>query len=45
VAIQASDLTLLRGDLQRVARPIALSRRTYRTIVQHLFWRSATTRR
>jgi cation-transporting ATPase V len=38
VAIQASDLTLLRGDLQGVATAIALSRRTYRTIVQNLFW-------
>jgi cation transport ATPase len=37
VAIQASDLTLLRGDLQGVARAIALSRRTHRTIVQLLF--------
>jgi cation-transporting ATPase V len=38
VAIQASDLTLLRGDLDGVATAIALSRRTYRTIVQNLFW-------
>jgi copper-transporting P-type ATPase V len=38
VAIQASDLTLLRGDLEGVATAIALSRRTYRTIVQNLFW-------
>jgi copper-transporting P-type ATPase V len=38
VAIQASDLTLLRGDLEGVAIAIALSRRTYRTIVQNLFW-------
>jgi cation-transporting ATPase V len=38
VAIQASDLTLLRGDLQGVATAIALSRRTYGTIVQNLFW-------
>jgi hypothetical protein len=36
VAIQASDLTLLRGDLEGVAVAIALSRRTYRTIVQNL---------
>ena len=33
VAIEASDLTLLRGDLHGVATAIALSRRTYRTIV------------
>jgi copper-transporting P-type ATPase V len=38
VAIQASDLTLLRGDLAGVATAIALSRRTYRTITQNLFW-------
>jgi copper-transporting P-type ATPase V len=38
VAIQASDLTLLRGDLDGVATAIALSRRTYRTIVENLFW-------
>jgi cation-transporting ATPase V len=38
VAIQASDLTLLRGDLEGVATAIALSRRTYRTITQNLFW-------
>jgi cation-transporting ATPase V/Cu+-exporting ATPase len=38
VAIQASDLTLLRGDLEGVASAISLSRRTYRTIVQNLFW-------
>jgi cation-transporting ATPase V/Cu+-exporting ATPase len=38
VAIQASDLTLLRGDLDGVAAAIALSRRTYRTITQNLSW-------
>jgi P-type E1-E2 ATPase len=38
VAIQASDLTLLRGDLDGVATAIELSRRTYRTITQNLFW-------
>ena len=38
VAIQASDLTLLRGDLEGVATAIALSRLTYRTITQNLFW-------
>jgi cation-transporting ATPase V len=38
VAIQASDLTLLHGDLDGVATAIALSRRTYRTVVQNLGW-------
>ena len=38
VAIEASDLTLLRGDLGGVAIAIQLSRRTYRTIVQNLGW-------
>ena len=38
MAIEASDLTLLRGDLDGVATAIALSRRTYRTIVQNLVW-------
>jgi heavy metal translocating P-type ATPase len=38
VAIQSSDLTLLRGDLDGVATAIQLSRRTYRTIVQNLGW-------
>ncbi len=38
VAIEASDLTLMSGDLQGVVTAIRLSRRTYRTIVQNLFW-------
>ncbi len=38
VAIESSDITLLRGDLDGVVTAIALSRRTYRTIVQNLFW-------
>jgi cation-transporting ATPase V len=38
VAIEASDLTLMRGDLAGVATAIQLSRRTYRTIVQNLGW-------
>jgi cation-transporting ATPase V len=38
VAIEASDLTLIRGDLAGVATAIQLSRRTYRTIVQNLGW-------
>jgi cation-transporting ATPase V len=38
VAIEASDLTLLRSDLDGVATAIELSRRTYRTILQNLGW-------
>ncbi len=38
VAIESSDLTLLRSDLDGVVTAIELSRRTYRTIVQNLFW-------
>jgi cation-transporting ATPase V/Cu+-exporting ATPase len=38
VAIESSDLTLLRGDLDGVATAIQLSRRTYRTIVENLGW-------
>jgi copper-transporting P-type ATPase V len=38
VAIESSDLTLMRGDLDGVVTAIRLSRRTYRTIVQNLFW-------
>jgi len=38
VAIQASDLTLVRGDLGGVADGIRLSRRTLRTIRTNLFW-------
>jgi Cu+-exporting ATPase len=38
VAIQAADLTLVRGDLRTVADAIRLSRRTLRTIKGNLFW-------
>ncbi|WP_098469968.1 heavy metal translocating P-type ATPase [Serinibacter salmoneus] len=38
VAIEASDLTLVRGDLDAVPTAIALSRRTLRVIKQNLFW-------
>ena len=38
VAIEASDLTLIRGDLAGVTTAIELSRRTYRTVVQNLGW-------
>ncbi len=38
VAIEAGDLTLMSEDPGKVALAIRLSRRTYRTIVQNLFW-------
>jgi len=38
VAIEASDITLIRGDLRSVPEAIALSRATMRTIKQNLFW-------
>ncbi len=38
VAIEASDLTLIKGDLRGVVTAIALSRATIRTIKQNLFW-------
>ena len=37
-AIEASDLTLVRGDLRAVPDAIALSRRTLATIKGNLFW-------
>ncbi|MFC8047357.1 heavy metal translocating P-type ATPase [Nocardia sp. NPDC057353] len=38
VAIEASDLTLVRGDLRVAADAIRLARRTLRTIHGNLFW-------
>jgi Cu+-exporting ATPase len=38
VAIEAADLTLMRGELTAVADAISLSRRTLRTIKGNLFW-------
>jgi Cu+-exporting ATPase len=38
VAIEASDITLVRGDLHAVADAIGLSRRTLRIIKGNLFW-------
>jgi Cu+-exporting ATPase len=38
VAIEASDLTLVRGDLRAVGDAIRLSRQTLRTIKGNLFW-------
>ena len=38
IAIEASDLTVVSGDLRAVADAIALSRRTLSTIKGNLFW-------
>lgn len=37
VAIDASDITLIKGDLHGVIKGIVLSRATLRTITQNLF--------
>ena len=38
VAIEASDITLVRGELAGVEEALTLSRKTMRTIRQNLFW-------
>jgi Cu+-exporting ATPase len=38
VAIEASDITLIRDDLRVIVTAIKLSRRTIKTITQNLFW-------
>jgi len=38
VAIEASDITLIRGDLRGVGTAIALSKATIRSVKQNLFW-------
>ncbi len=38
IAIEAADVTLVRGDLSGVIRAILLSRATFRKIIQNLFW-------
>ena len=38
IAIEAADVTLVRGDLNAVAQAIALSQATLRAIHQNLFW-------
>jgi Cu+-exporting ATPase len=38
VAIEASDLTLMSGDLRAAATAVRISRRTLRIIKQNLFW-------
>jgi Cu2+-exporting ATPase/Cu+-exporting ATPase len=38
VAIESSDITLLHGDLARIPKAIKLSKKTFRTIKENLFW-------
>jgi Cu+-exporting ATPase len=38
IAMEASDITLIRGDLRAVASAIALSQKTMKVIKQNLFW-------
>ncbi|WP_322923446.1 heavy metal translocating P-type ATPase [Paenibacillus campi] len=38
VAMEAADITLMRGDLEGIADAILVSRRTIRNIRQNLFW-------
>jgi Cu+-exporting ATPase len=38
IAIEASDVTLVRGELTSVVEAVNLSRATFRTIQQNLFW-------
>ncbi|WP_137744475.1 heavy metal translocating P-type ATPase [Robertmurraya siralis] len=38
VAMEAADITLIRGDLNSIADAISMSRKTIRNIKQNLFW-------
>jgi Cu+-exporting ATPase len=38
IAVEASDVTLMRGDPRGIAEAVTLSRRTMRTMRQNLFW-------
>ncbi|GCE20763.1 hypothetical protein KDK_45630 [Dictyobacter kobayashii] len=38
IAMEASDITLVKGNLQSIASALALSQATLRTIKQNLFW-------
>ena len=38
IAMEAADITLIRGDLMGVTQALSVSRRTMRTVRQNLFW-------
>jgi Cu+-exporting ATPase len=38
IAIEAADVTIVRGDLSALPRAVRLARATFRTIRQNLFW-------
>ncbi len=38
IAIEAGDITLVRGDLKSLTDAVKLSRRTFKTVKQNLFW-------
>ncbi len=38
IAIESAGITLLHGDIKKIAEAITLSRRTMRTVKQNLFW-------
>lgn len=38
IAIESADVVLLRGDVEKIAKAIVLSKTTVRTIKQNLFW-------
>ena len=45
IAMEAADITLIRGDLMGVPRAVSVSKSTMRTVRQNLFWPSPTTSR
>jgi P-type E1-E2 ATPase len=38
IAIESSDITLVKGDLEKIAAALKLSKATVRTIKENLFW-------
>ena len=38
IAIQTADITILHGDIAKIAQAIKLSKKTMRIIKQNLFW-------